>query len=97
VRLLDRAERPDSSDERPKRVLASDELDCLTAAVDPRYRLLFELAAQTGARLSEALGLVWGDVDLDGQSVRFAHQLAWLQAGAAAAGAAQDGAVASVS
>ncbi len=45
------------------------------AGVDEPYRLIFELAAETGARLGDALGLVWGDVDLDGQSVTFTHQL----------------------
>lgn len=75
VTLLDRVERPSVEDERPKRVLSPDELRRLLSAVDEPYRLIFELSAETGARLGEALGLVWGEVDLDAQTVSFTHQL----------------------
>lgn len=75
VTLLDRIERPSIEDERPKRVLTPDELRRLLVAVDESYRLIFELAAETGARLGETLGLVWGEVDLDAQTVTFTHQL----------------------
>ena len=75
VSLLDRVERPSSDDERPKRVLTADELHRLLAAVNEPHRLIFELAAETGARLGEALGLVWGEIDLDHQTVTFTHQL----------------------
>jgi integrase len=76
VSLLDKVERPSLDDERPKRTLSADELRRLIAAVDEPYRLVFEFAAETGARLGEALGLVWGDVDLGAQTVCFKHQLA---------------------
>jgi integrase len=33
-----------------------------------RHRLLFELVAATGVRISEALALRWGDLSLDGES-----------------------------
>jgi integrase len=75
VTLLDRVERPGTADERPKRTLSADELRRLLADVDEPYRLVFELAAETGARLGEVLGLVWGDVSLDAQTVSFAYQL----------------------
>jgi integrase len=75
VVLLDRVERPSIEDERPKRVLQADELQRLIAAVDEPYRLIFDLAAETGARLGEALGLVWDEVDLDQQTITFTHQL----------------------
>lgn len=75
VSLLDRVERPNLDDERPKRVLAADELRRLLDSVDEPYRLVFELAAETGCRLGEALGLVWGDVDLDAETLTFTHQL----------------------
>ena len=75
VSLLDRVERPSSDDERPKRVLSPDELRRLLDAVDEPYRLVFELAAETGGRLAEVLGLVWGEIDLDEQTVCFTHQL----------------------
>jgi integrase len=58
VSVLDRVERPSSDDERPKRVLTAAELARLFAEIDAPYKLLFELAAETGCRLSEALGLV---------------------------------------
>ena len=73
--LLERQEKPDTEDERPKRVLTPDELHGLLAAVDEPYRTIFELAAETGARLGETLGLVWGEIDLEGATVTFTHQL----------------------
>lgn len=75
VSLLDRVERPSSDDERPKRILTADELRRLIAAVEPEFRLIFEFAAQTGARLGEALGVVWDEIDLDAATVTFTHQL----------------------
>ncbi len=75
VTLLDRMERPSIEDERPKRILDADELARLIGAVDDYYRLIFELAAGTGARLGEALGLVWAEIDLDAQTVHFTSQL----------------------
>jgi integrase len=76
VSMLDRVERPKvSEDERPKRVLEGDELPRLIAAIDEPYRLVFEFAAETGARLGEVLGIVWREVDLDDCTVNFTHQL----------------------
>lgn len=45
------------------------------AAVDEPYRPLFEFAVQTGGRIAEVLGVVWGDLDLDALTVSFTHQL----------------------
>jgi integrase len=75
VSVLDRVERPSSDDERPKRVLTRPELQRLLVEIDKRYQLLFELAAETGCRLAEALGLVWGEIDLSEQTVTFTSQL----------------------
>ena len=75
VSLLDRVERPSSEDERPKRILTSDELGRLVGAVEPEFRLIFDFAAQTGARLGEVLGVVWDDIDLAAGTVTFTHQL----------------------
>lgn len=75
VSLLDRVERPSSDDEKPKRILQDDELARLLAAVDDSYRVLFALAAETGARLGEVLGLVWENVDFEGEAIAFTHQL----------------------
>lgn len=75
VSLLDRVERPSSDDERPKRVLDEAELRRFIGSVEAPCRLCFEFASQTGARLGEALGVVWGDVDFDEATVSFSHQL----------------------
>jgi integrase len=75
VSLLDRVERPNSDDERSKRILTANELQRLLAAVEPEFRLIFDFAAQTGARLGEALGVVWDEIDLEAAAVTFTHQL----------------------
>jgi integrase len=75
VALLDRVERPSSDDEKPKRIMTGDELDGLLNAVDNRHRLIFDLAAETGCRLAEALGLAWENVSLEGKTIEFTHQL----------------------
>ena len=56
VDLLTRGERP-KSDKREKRTLNPEELRRLSAAVPTRHRTHFMLAAETGARLGETLGL----------------------------------------
>jgi integrase len=75
VTLLDHVERPSSADEKPKRILAGDELRRLLAAIDPDHRLIFETAAETGTRLAETLGIVWREVDLDAETITLGHQL----------------------
>jgi integrase len=75
VGLLDHSERPNTSDESAKRILTAAELDRLLAAIEPEHRLIFELIAETGVRLSEALGIVWSEVDFDGESLTLTHQL----------------------
>ena len=56
--------------ERPKvgtarrRIFEGSELAETLAASHEPYRTLFAFAATTGARLSECLGLIWGDLDL---------------------------------
>lgn len=75
VSLLDSVERPNSDDESEKRILSPDELGRLLPAVEPGYRPLFSLAAETGARLSEILGLIWQEIDFEGQTILLTHQL----------------------
>lgn len=65
VSALDGVERPNTDDSKPKRILNADELFRLIAAVSPRHRLIFRLAAETGCRLAEVLGLAWQDIDED--------------------------------
>jgi integrase len=75
VALLDSVERPNSDDEKPKRVMNAAELGNLLDAVDNRYRLIFDTTAETGCRLGEVLGLAWESVHLDEQTIEFTHQL----------------------
>src|SRR5258707_1983661 len=75
VAMLDNMERPKTDDKKEARVLAPDELARLIGSVSARHRLIFRLAAETGGRLSEVLGLAWGDVDLKAQTITFAFQL----------------------
>jgi integrase len=48
---------------RKARSLTREELSRLLAAVPEEWRLLFELLAHTGLRISEAAGLEWRDVE----------------------------------
>ena len=74
VRALDRSERP-QSDQRERRVLAAGELDAVLATGREPYRLAFALAAMTGARLGEVLGLRWRNIDLDAGTATIDGQL----------------------
>jgi integrase len=51
---------------RERRFLTRTELICLLDEVSPKWRPLFELLAATGLRISEAIGLRWSDLILDG-------------------------------
>ena len=62
--LLSNGERPKTSATARRRIYAGDELAQTVAAAREPTRTLFALAAVTGARLSELLGLTWGDRDL---------------------------------
>ncbi len=74
VQLLERFERP-HGESKPKRILGATELRQLLLATDPRLRLALRFMAETGVRLSELLGLAWGDVDLDAEQVEITYQL----------------------
>lgn len=74
VRALDKSERP-RSDQRERRILTGGELDKLLAAAREPHRQAFALAAMTGARLGEVLGLRWRNVDLDAGSATIDGQL----------------------
>lgn len=60
---------------KPKRILGSVELRELLIATEPRFGLALRFIAETGVRLSELLGLAWGDVDLDAAMIEITHQL----------------------
>jgi integrase len=76
--LLGKGERPKTSATARRRIYVGDELAQTLAATPEPMRLLFALAAVTGARLSELLGLTWADVDLadvDAADVRIEAQV----------------------
>jgi integrase len=54
-------------DDHDVRSLTEAQLAMLLAVVPARHRLLFETVAATGVRISEALALRWGDLELDGE------------------------------
>jgi integrase len=78
VPMLENGERAKPAETQRRRLFSSSELSAtLVAAQDP-YRLLFTTACVSGARLSELLGVTWGDVDLrdrDAAEVRLAFQV----------------------
>ena len=45
------------------------------ASVNDRHRPIFRVAAETGCRLGEVLGLAWQDIDERAQTVTFECQL----------------------
>lgn len=76
--MLEKGERPKPSETQRRRTFTSPELAATLAAAHEPYRLIFMLAAVSGARESEILGLTWGDVDLgdeDTAALRFGVQL----------------------
>jgi integrase len=78
VEGLDASERPGTAAASPRRIYRGDELEQTIAAGHEPYRTLFALASVTGARKSECLGLVWGDLsidDLDAAEMRFEFQV----------------------
>jgi integrase len=73
---LERGERPKHDDQRPKRILALDEMQALLEHADAKqYRALFELLLTAGLRIGEALGLTVADLDAKHSVIRVEHQL----------------------
>ena len=62
--LLGSGERPKTNATARRRIYRGDELAQTLAAATEPTRTLFAVAAVTGARLSELLGLTWRDLDL---------------------------------
>jgi integrase len=80
VEQLEADERPRPT-RRVQRVLGREEIARLLQFCLPAYRALVATALFTGMRLSEVLGLVWDDVDLEGGSVRVRAQLSRARRG----------------
>ncbi len=78
VSVMLSSERPKPSRSKRRRIFEGAELEQTISAADEPYRTLFKLAALTGARVSELLGLTWADVrldDLDDAEIEFAWQV----------------------
>ncbi len=65
VSLMLSSERPKASQGRRRRIFEGAELEQTIAASEEPYCTLFTVAALTGARLSELLGLTWDRVGID--------------------------------
>jgi len=66
---------PEANDVFAEDILTPEEMELLTSGMTERFRMLFQLAEGTGARLSELCGLKWTTVNLDARTVTFLHQL----------------------
>lgn len=78
VSLMLPSERPKPSQAKRRRLFEGTELEeTITAATEP-FKTLFTVAALTGARLSELLGLTWANLRLDpvdDAEIEFVHQV----------------------
>jgi integrase len=74
LRRLEASERP-RVHKREQRVLTHAEIEALLAASLPSYRPLLATALYSGMRLSELLGLTWGEVDLAEGLLHVRYQL----------------------
>ena len=78
VSLMLPSERPKPSQAKRRRLFEGTELEETVAAASEPYKTLFTVAALTGARLSELLGLTWANLHLDpldDAEIEFAHQV----------------------
>lgn len=78
VSLMLSSERPKPSQGTRRRLFEGRELEQTIAGADEPFRTLFTVAALTGARLSELLGLTWSNVrivDLDDAEVEIGWQV----------------------
>lgn len=78
VSLMLPSERPKPSQAKRRRLFEGTELEETIAAATEPYKTLFTVAALTGARLSELLGLNWANLrldPLDDAEIEFAHQV----------------------
>jgi integrase len=70
-----RLERPRQAAERQARRLSDSEVRSLCEHATPSYSPVITLLAWTGLRVSEALGLTWNDIDLEGTELHVRHAL----------------------
>jgi integrase len=73
---LERGERPNHDDQRPKRILSLEEMRALIeSAENQQHRCLLELLLTGGLRIGEALGLTVADLEPERSLIRIEHQL----------------------
>ena len=74
VRRLN-GEKPPARNRSKARILEAEEVALLIEHAPEAYRSLIFTAAYTGMRQSELLGLRWGDVDFEAETIHVRHQL----------------------
>ena len=75
VRDLDREDRPSVQRVTEPRYLTSEEVGRLLGRMTDTFRPIAACCALAGLRVSEALGLTWGDVDFDTKTITVNEQL----------------------
>jgi len=75
VRDLDRDDRPSVGRMTEPRYLTSEEVGRLLGRMTDTFRPIAATCALAGLRVSEALGLTWGDVDFDAKTITVIKQL----------------------
>ena len=73
-----RSMRPPRVEPEPMRFLSHDEVASLAAAVDPRYRALVLVAAYTGLRAGELIGLRRKHLDLLRRTITVVEQVQYI-------------------
>jgi integrase len=64
-----------ADDDPARKALTDDELRRLIAALAPEWRLFVRLLAETGLRISEAVGLRWKDIDFETGRIRVSRRI----------------------
>jgi integrase len=75
VRDLDRDDRPSAKRQSEPRYLTTDEVASLLGRMTDTFRPIAACCAFAGLRVSEALGLTWGNVDFDAKTITVTGQL----------------------
>src|SRR6266851_2042123 len=65
----------ENRDTTPAMLAPAEAKQLLAAAEDDRLRALYSVALALGLRQGEALGLSWGDVDLESRQLNVRHGL----------------------
>lgn len=75
VRDLDRDDRPGTARTKQPRYLTVDELERLLGEMSDTFRPVVFVCLYAGLRISEALGLLWRDIDLNAGTLTVSAQL----------------------